>query len=61
MMDRHLNVKEPSMTDHTIYDYIPHQRTRAKLDGNLDRPVTVAAQLPTGSPMARFNAWFAVK
>jgi hypothetical protein len=49
------------MTDHAIYHYIPHHRTREKLDGTLDRPVTVAGQLPTGSGMARFNAWFAVK
>jgi hypothetical protein len=49
------------MTDHAIYHYIPHHRTREKLDGNLDRPVTVAGQLATGSGMARFNAWFAVK
>ncbi len=49
------------MTDHAIYDYIPHIRTKAKLDGSLDRPVTVAGQLPTGNVAARFNAWFAVK
>jgi hypothetical protein len=49
------------MTDHVIYDYIPHRRTKAKLGGNLDQPVTVAGQLPTGNGAARFNAWFAVK
>ena len=49
------------MTDHAIYNYIPHRRTREKLEGNLDKPVTVAGQLPTGDGMARFNAWFAVK
>jgi hypothetical protein len=50
------------MTDHAIYHYIPHHRTWEKLDGgNLDGPVTVAGQLATGSGMARFNAWFAVK
>jgi hypothetical protein len=49
------------MTDHAIYNYIPHRRTKAKLEGNLDKPVTVAGQLPGGNGMARFNAWFAVK
>ncbi len=49
------------MTDHAIYNYIPHRWTRAKLDGTLDHPVKVAEQLPTGSVAARFNAWFAVK
>jgi hypothetical protein len=49
------------MTDHAIYNYVPHRRTREKLEGNLDKPVTVAGQLPKGSGMALFNAWFAVK
>lgn len=49
------------MSDHAIYDYIPHHRTKAKLEGNLEKPVTVAGQLPAGNAMARFNAWFAVK
>jgi hypothetical protein len=49
------------MTEHAIYNYIPHHRTKEKLEGHLDKPVTVAEQLPTGNAMARFNTWFAVK
>ena len=49
------------MTDHAIYNYIPHSRTMTKLEGILDKPVKVAEQLPSGNTMARFNAWFAVK
>jgi hypothetical protein len=48
------------MSDRTIYDYVPHGRTRAKLEGTT-RPVRVAQQLPVGSDMERFNAWLAVK
>jgi hypothetical protein len=43
-----------------IYNYIPHNRTKAKLDG-IEQPVRVAEQLPSGNPIARFNTWFAVK
>jgi len=49
------------MTDHTIYTYVPHQRTRTKLDDTAAGPVRVAEQLPKGGAMDRFNAWFAVK
>jgi hypothetical protein len=49
------------MTDPAIYDYVPHQRTRTKLEGAAAGPVTVAEQLPHGTPMAQFNAWLAVK
>lgn len=49
------------MSDVAIYNYIPHRRTKAKLEGGLDKPVTVADQLPQGNTMARFNGWFAVK
>ena len=49
------------MTAHAIYDYIPHHRTQAKLDGASAPPITVAGQLPHGSPASRFNAWLAVK
>ncbi|MGH9090088.1 MAG: hypothetical protein ACRDZR_01705 [Acidimicrobiales bacterium] len=49
------------MTDVAIYTYIPHHRTSEKLAGALDQPVTVAGQLPHGTAVARFNAWFAVK
>ena len=48
------------MTAEAIYDYTPHHRTRAKLDGSAG-PVKVVDQLPRGSAAARFNAWFAVK
>src|SRR5580704_16139727 len=47
------------MTDQAIYNYVPHRRTKEKLEGNADRPVT--GQLPKGNAAARFNAWFAVK
>jgi hypothetical protein len=49
------------MTDHAIYDYIPHHRTKTKVEGADAGPVKVVEQLPTGNVMARFNAWFAVK
>ena len=49
------------MTDNVIYDYIPHHRTKKKLDGTDDGPVKVAEQLPSGTAMARFNARLAVK
>jgi hypothetical protein len=35
------------MTEHAIY--IPHHRTKTRIEGNLDKPVTVAEQLPTGN------------
>lgn len=44
-----------------IYNYVPHRRTREKLDGQVPGPVKGVDQLPHGSPAARFNAWFAVK
>jgi len=53
--------KEISMTDHAIYNYIPHYRTKTKLAGAIDKPVKVVDQLPTGNFAARFNTWFAVK
>jgi hypothetical protein len=48
------------VTAQTIYDYTPHHRTRAKLEG-AQGPIRVADQLPDTSPAERFNAWFAVK
>lgn len=48
------------MTEHPVYEYVPHRRTETKLR-DLDGPVTVAEQFPHDSPAARFNAWFAVK
>jgi hypothetical protein len=49
------------MTVQALYDYVPHHRTKAKLDETAAGPVTVAEQLPTGSAADRFNTWFAVK
>jgi hypothetical protein len=49
------------MTEHAIYNYVPHRRTQTKLEGTAAVPVKVADQLPTGTAAARFNAWFAVK
>jgi hypothetical protein len=48
------------MATGTVYEYVPHVRTGEKL-GHIAPPVKVADQLPRGNPMARFNAWFAVK
>jgi len=48
------------MVTKSIYDYVPHHRTSEKL-GHSGRPVKVSEQLPAGSPLARFNSWFAVK
>jgi len=48
------------MAVHAIYDYVPHRRTREKLD-HASGPVEVRDQLPRGTAAARFNAWFAVK
>jgi hypothetical protein len=45
----------------SIYNYVPHHRTREKLDGQAPGPVKAVDMLPHGSPAARFNAWFAVK
>jgi len=48
------------MANTSIYSYIPHRRTQAKLEGTAP-PVKVVDQLPHGNPAARFNQWFAVK
>jgi hypothetical protein len=48
------------MSEHALYTYIPHHRTKSKLEG-ITEPVKVAEQLPHGTPAARFNAWLAVK
>jgi hypothetical protein len=44
----------------SIYSYVPHHRTKAKLEGTAP-PVKVVDQLPHGNRAARFNQWFAVK
>ena len=49
------------MPERTIYRYVPHRRTQARLAGETPRPVKVADQLPAGTRPARFNAWLAVK
>lgn len=49
------------MTETAIYDYVPHNRTRTKIEGGAAAPVKVAEQLPAGNAPARFNSWFAVK
>ncbi len=49
------------MVGQTIYRYVPHRRTQAKMAGEPGGPVKVADQLPTGNAAARFNAWLAVK
>jgi hypothetical protein len=48
------------MFDTSIYDYVPHHWTRAKLE-HTTSPVKVSDELPRGTPLARFNSWFAVK
>jgi hypothetical protein len=49
------------MPEPTIYRYVPHRRTQARLAGETPRPVKVVDQLPAGTMPARFNAWLAVK
>ncbi|HVB46514.1 MAG TPA: hypothetical protein VNF47_27915 [Streptosporangiaceae bacterium] len=44
-----------------IYDYVPHHRTKRKLEGGAPGPVKVAEQLPSSTVADRFNAWLAVK
>ena len=49
------------MAEGTIYRYVPHRRTQARLAGEPSGPVKVVDQLPSGSKPARFNAWLADK
>ncbi len=49
------------MSEIPIYRYIPHHRTKARLEGDDPGPVKTADLLPHDTAMARFNAWFAVK
>lgn len=44
----------------SIYEYVPHRRTREKLEHD-SHPVRVSDQLPTGSAPSRFNSWLAVR
>jgi hypothetical protein len=48
------------MAEVSIYRYIPHRRTKQKLEGAAP-PVKVMDQLPHDNPASRFNQWFAVK
>ncbi len=48
------------MATRSVYDYVPHHRTKEKLEHGT-RPVKVSDQLPHDGAAARFNAWFAVK
>ena len=47
------------MAARSLYDYVPHHRTKEKLD-HAAPPIKVSEQLPHGSPIARFNSWFPV-
>ncbi len=49
------------MDDDGIYRYEPHEWTRAKVGHLGAGPVRVAEQFPHGTPVARFNAWLAVR
>jgi hypothetical protein len=44
------------VSDHTIYDYIPHHRTKAQLEGTVAGPVKVHDQLPRDTAWQRANA-----
>jgi hypothetical protein len=49
------------MANRTLYKYIPHRRTKARLLGELPGPIKTEDSLPKGKGMVRFNTWFAVK
>jgi hypothetical protein len=44
-----------------IYRYVPHHRTKARVEGTVPGPVKVRDQLPRADAASRFNAWLAVK
>jgi hypothetical protein len=44
-----------------IYEYVPHHRTRARLQGATAGPAKAKDQLPTATGWQRFNTWLAVK
>jgi len=48
------------MTTRSVYDYVPHHRTKDKLE-RTSRPIRVSDQLPRGNAFARFNSWLAVR
>ena len=47
------------MSDHLIYQYVPHIRTQKKMQEH-GAPIKVAQQYPHANPAQRFNSWFAV-
>jgi hypothetical protein len=49
------------MVETSLYKYVPHHRTKARLDGEVAGPVEVAEQLPKGSLVSRLNTWLALK
>src|ERR1700716_1959135 len=49
------------MAERTIYRYVPHRRTQARLAGEAARPVKVVDPPPAGSKPARFNALLPVQ
>jgi len=49
------------MADVSIYRYVPHHRTREKLEGRAPGPVKAMDQLPHANAAQRFNSWLAVK
>jgi hypothetical protein len=49
------------MPDRTLYKYIPHRRTKARLEGDVPGPVKTEDSLPRGTGLVRFNTWFAVR
>lgn len=49
------------MASTSIYEYVPHHRTKHRIAGTAPGPVKVAEQLPAGTAAARFNARLAVK
>jgi uncharacterized membrane protein len=48
------------VSESSLYQYVPHHRTRAKIEGTAAPPTRVTDHLPRGSGVARFNAWLAV-
>jgi len=49
------------MAETSTYTYEPHQRTQARLAGEVPGPVRVADQHPRDTAMARFNTWLALQ
>jgi hypothetical protein len=45
----------------TVYNYVPHHRTRARITGQAPGPVKVDDQRATGNVFARFNSWLGLK